>query len=154
MRVEDVMTEEVVCLSPTDSLKEAAEALRGSGISGAPVTEDGGLVGVLSEGDIVEQLKTSDLEYDLWLPSPFEVIEIPVRNAVKWREFREEMEDVSELHVSDAMTSEAKTARPGDSAEDAAEKMARLRINRLPVVEEGEVVGIVTREDLLRGLFD
>ncbi|MBS1263197.1 MAG: hypothetical protein MAG715_00367 [Methanonatronarchaeales archaeon] len=152
MRVGDVMTAEVVALEPGMTLREAAETLRGHGISGAPVVERGDLVGVLSEGDVVKALRTGELGYGLWFPSPFELVEVPLRNLIRWRKLRDELEESGDLYVGDVMTESVKTASPNDTVEDAAETMTRHRINRLPVLRGGEVVGIVTREDIIRGL--
>lgn len=152
MNVSDVMTRDVVTLRPDETLREAAETLRGNEISGAPVVEDGDLVGVLSEGDVVKALRTGDLGYELWFPSPFEIVEVPLRNLIKWRQLRDELEESGDLYVRDVMTGSVKKVSPGDPVEEAAELMARHRINRLPVTEEGNLVGIVTREDIIRGL--
>lgn len=154
MRIEDIMTRDVVTLRPGQSLREAAEALEKEGISGAPVVRDGELVGVLSEGDVVGALRTTELGYEIWFPSPFEVIEVPIRNLVKWRQVKEELEEVGSYLVEDAMTRNVKDVSPDDTVERAAELMSRHGINRLPVVDDdGRLVGIVTREDIVRGLI-
>lgn len=153
MKIRNVMTTDVITLTPEQTLKDAAETFRDNGISGAPVLDDGELVGILSEGDVVESLKTRDIGYELWFPAPFEFVEIPIRNLVHWRSVRDELQEVGDMYVRDAMTRTVKTIALDDTVEEASEKMAKHRINRLPVLQDGELVGIVTREDIIRGLI-
>jgi len=154
MKVADVMTRDVVTLDPKDTLRNASEVLRSNEISGAPVVSNGKVIGVLSEGDVVKALRTGDIGYELWFPSPFEIVEVPLRNLIKWRKLKEELEERDELHVEDVMTSSVKKIGPDESFEEAAEKMSRHRINRLPVMDDdGNLVGIVTREDILKGVM-
>jgi len=134
MRVQDIMTRDVVTVSPGASLKEAAELFETRHVSGLPVVEADRLVGVLSETDIVSK-ETSG----------FSNGEVAPAEAAHLRRER------AAGTVGEAMTPGAVTVEPEFSVWVAADLMLVHDVNRLPVVDRtGELVGIVTREDLVR----
>ena len=138
MRVQDVMTTEVVSVPPTASVREAAELLVRHGISGLPVVENGRVVGVFSERDLLfkEQGQPEESRWPRWLVEPMAVADQPKLEA---------------RTVSTAMTSPALTVYPSSTVATAAKRMLEARVSRLPVVRgDGELVGIVTRADLVR----
>ena len=151
MKVKDVMNPDVVFCKPDDTVREAAKILKDNNISGAPVLEDGQLVGIVSEGDLLEMLVIPE-KGDLWLPSPFEVIEVPIRELLSWEETKKMLSDVGSTKVEEIMTKDVHTISSEASVEEASELMVRRRINRLPVMENDHVVGIVTRGDIIKGL--
>jgi CBS domain-containing protein len=151
MKVKDFMNPDVVFCKPDDTVREAAKILKDNNISGAPVLEDGKLVGIISEGDLLELLVIPE-KGDLWLPSPFEVIEVPIRELLSWEETKKMLSDVGSTKVEEIMTKDVHTISSEASVEEASELMVRRRINRLPVMEKDHVVGIVTRGDIIKGL--
>ena len=151
MKVKDVMNPDVVFCKPDDTVREAAKILKDNNISGAPVLDDGQLVGIVSEGDLLELLVVPE-KGDLWLPSPFEVIEVPIRELLSWEETKKMLSDVGSTIVEEIMTKDVHTISSEASVEEASELMVRRRINRLPVMENDRVVGIVTRGDIIKGL--
>jgi CBS domain-containing protein len=134
------------------SVSEAARLLRENNISGMPVLDGEKLVGVVSESDLLRLLAVEEDSGGLWLPSPFEVFEVPFRDLVKWERMRSGMEDISEKLVSEVMSRNLHEVAPEDTVEEAAGIMTRHRINRLPVIEDGRLVGIITRGDIISGL--
>jgi CBS domain-containing protein len=136
MRVSDVMTKDVVTLSPTMSLKEAAALLSERNIGGAPVVDGDEIVGVLSETDILYKERG---------PSSNERLVDRLFSG----QGAAEAAKVAAESVGDAMTSPTVTIDHWESVAATAEKMLAVRVNRLPVVKEGKLVGIVTRHDLI-----
>lgn len=137
MKVCDLMTSDVVTLTPTTSLREAASLLVERGISGVPVVDaSGAVVGVLSEADIVVKAGGEVARNRLlgWLLESDFGLEDKIRAE----------------SVSDAMTTPAVTITPKRPVHEAARLMVSEGINRLPVVENGKLVGIVTRADIVR----
>ena len=126
-------------------VSEAARLLRENKISGMPVLDGEKLVGVVSESDLLRLLSVDEEEGGLWLPSPFEVFEIPFRDLVKWERIHANLEEIPKKKVGNIMSLNLHDVGPDDSVEEAASIMTRHRINRLPVVENGRLVGIVTR---------
>lgn len=138
MKVEDVMTREVKTVTPATPLREVARILAESRVSGVPVVEDGRVVGVVSEADILVKERG----------------ERPGRGGLLgllWDERRELEAKLQARTAGEAMTSPAITIGPRRPVAEAAAKMIEEKVNRLPVVDdEGNLVGIITRADLVR----
>lgn len=151
MKVKDVMNPNVIFCKPDNTVREAAKILKENNISGAPILEGEELVGIISEADLLRLLIVPK-KGDLWLPSPFEVIEIPIRELISWEETKRMLSDVGSTKLEEIMTKDVHTISSKASIEEASEHMIRHRINRLPVTEDNRVVGIVTRGDIIKGL--
>lgn len=151
MKVKDVMNSNVVFCRPDNTVREAAKLLKDNSISGAPVLDGDELVGIISEADLLKLLIVPE-QGELWLPSPFEVIEVPIRELLGWEETKRMLSDVGLTKVEEIMTPEVHTISSEASVEEASEHMIRHKINRLPVIEDSRVVGIVTRGDIIEGI--
>lgn len=151
MKVKDVMNPNVVFCKPDDTVREIAKILKENNISGVPIIEGEELVGIVSEGDLLKLLIIPE-KGELWLPSPFEVIEVPIREYLGWEDTKKILSDVGSTKVEEIMTRDMYTISSEASVEEASEHMVRHRINRLPVIEDDQVVGIVTRGDIIQGL--
>jgi len=137
MQVKDVMTRDVISVGPTATLRDAAALLVTHRISGMPVVADGAVVGVISRRDVMFK-EQRPLEVDGWrarLVEPF------ISRAAS---------RVDARVVSQAMTAPAVTIGPGTSIALAARRMLEEGVNRLPVIANGELVGMVTSSDLVR----
>jgi CBS domain-containing protein len=139
MKVEEIMTRDVVTIGPEASLRDVARILVENGISGLPVmTAERRLLGVVSEGDILYK------EHD---PAQ------PRRGPLGWLAYGATDRALTKANaatVAEAMTSPAITVSPHRLVAEAARLMTEHRVNRLPVVRGDELVGIVTRADLVR----
>jgi len=139
MRVDDVMTTDVATVTPGASLKDVARILVERDISGVPVMDaDGDVLGVVSEADLLAKERAEPPTRGgplAWLVDPIEVIE---RRKLGAR------------LAGEVMTSPAVTIAPYRNLATAAGIMLDNRVNRLPVVSDGKLVGIVTRADLVR----
>jgi CBS domain-containing protein len=151
MKVRDIMNPNVVFCKPDNTVREAAKILKENNISGVPVIEGDELVGIISEGDLLKLLIIPE-KGDLWLPSPFEVIEVPIREILGWEDTKKMLSDVGSTKIEEIMTKDVYTISSEASIEEASEHMVRHRINRLPVIEDDRVVGIITRGDIIEGL--
>jgi CBS domain-containing protein len=154
--VSDVMTRTVVTLSPKMTLEQAAERLVEKGISGAPVVdEQGRLVGVLSESDLLRRLKTvaDETVGRRYLTEPVHSLALLTFLSDRHPGTVDEVyRKLRALPVADAMTRKVETVKPTDSLETVAALMIQHDVNRIPVVDGGRIVGIVTRTDLARVL--
>ncbi len=152
MLVREVMNAHPVTVQADDSVGEAAKQLRENKISGMPVLEGERLVGIVSESDLLKLLAVEEEGGSLWLPSPFEIFEVPFRDLVRWERMRSSVEDISRKKVREVMSRSLHEVGPDESVEEAAAIMTRHRINRLPVVEGERLVGIVTRGDIISSI--
>ena len=143
MQVRDVMTPHVLCVSPDKSVIVAARLMLEKKISGLPVVDDSEkLVGVVTEGDFLRRAETGTK-----------------RQRPKWVEFflgpgrlADEYVQFSGRKVRDVMTPDVRIVTIDAPLEDVVRLMERHHIKRVPVVERGKIVGIVTRANLLHAM--
>lgn len=153
MNVKDVMNSDVVSCKPDDEISSAAQLLKEHDISGLPVVEEGKVVGVVTEADLLKLLEVPE-HGGLWLPSPFEVIEIPIRELINWEDTKHMLADIGSKPIRDIMESDVHTISAVSSIEDASSMMIKHKVNRLPVMDGEGLVGIITRGDIIRGLAE
>ena len=152
MLVEDVMTKDVKTLADDDSLEKAARLFADEKISGAPVTGDNGKeVGIVTEADILRAVKKHFMRIDASPVHPL-LTGITFVDETEGKDAKKIYDKIATLKIKDIMTRDVFTASPKESIEDAILKMVNNRVNRLPVLENGQIVGIVSRADLLRGV--
>lgn len=140
MKVRDVMTSTVCSVSPETPLKEVAQLLVERRVSGLPVVDaDGRVLGVVSEGDFLarEAGGAQRPRGPLW----WTWAAGPDKRAI---------ERMHATTAGKAMTSPAVTVGADRPLSEAAAIMARAQINRLPVVDDGKLVGIISRADVVR----
>lgn len=131
LKVRDSMTRDVVTLGPEASVAQAWEIVRGRGVRHIPIVEDGRLVGLVSDRDLRDASpirKSNDGGED--------------ENVFGWSSMR------------DIMTRKPVTISPFDTIEHAAREIYERRIGCLPVVDGGELVGIITSSDMMRTLIE
>jgi CBS domain-containing protein len=137
MKVDDLMTRDVVTVPPGATLKDAARLLVEHRVSGLPVVDnEDHVLGVVTEADVLRK------EADELPPSP-----------LAWLTGFDVEVDRSKLEarlVGEAMTTPALTIEAHRPVSLAARRMIERGVGRLPVVEDGKLVGIVTRADLVR----
>jgi CBS domain-containing protein len=144
LTIRDVMVPTVVTVGPATPLKDVAQLLVDHRISGLPVVDaDGVVLGVVSEADLL--LKEGGAEA------------IQHRSLARVRgesrEARAQLAKVAASTAGEAMTAPAITIGPDRSIPSAAAMMTGRQVNRLPVVEGGRLVGIVSRADLVRAFI-
>lgn len=152
MLIKDVMTPDPITIQADAKVSEAASILRKKRIGGIPVMEGERLVGIVTETDILSLLDVGELSDDLWLPSPLEIIEIPIREYVNWEKTRKALTDISESPVADIMSTDVIYIDENAEIEEGAKLMLSEGIARLPVVKDDRLVGIITRQDIVRGI--
>jgi CBS domain-containing protein len=116
-RVRDVMTPGVRTVSPSQSLAEAAEVMKGEDVGSVPVVEEGRLAGIVTDRDIVTRAVAERRD-----PQTVKVVEVASRELV--------------------------TVEPEQDLDEALALMARHQVRRLPVVEQGQLVGMLAQADV------
>lgn len=145
MLVETLMTINPVTVNPETTLADAARIMLDRHFSGLPVVEQSGrLVGVITEGDL---LRRPELGTEGKPASWLMAFIAPERMA-------EDYARTHTRHVREAMTADVLTVERDTKLTEAAALMARRHIKRLPVVEAGKLIGMISRSDLLGALAE
>lgn len=146
LRARDLMTTEVVTVPPSTPATSLARLLADRGISAAPVTDAGGrLLGVVTEADLLRRLAGAEDKPAGWLRRLFRD---PDRQAAQYAR-------THGVEARDVMTEDVVSVGPDETAERCAHLMEERRVKRLPVVgEDGRLVGVVSRADLLRAVLE
>jgi CBS domain-containing protein len=150
-RASQLMTKEVVTVRPEARLIDVARALREFHISGVPVVDAAGsVVGVISETDVVRTLRRSTGLGSIRGLLDLVLGSAPNRGPDLLEQSRERLRNA---RARDAMSSHVVSIRPNAAVSEISQLMRRASVNRLPVIEEGgQLVGIVTRADVVDGL--
>lgn len=156
MNATDVMTYDVETVSPDDEVGDVLGRLAEVDYSGFPVVEDGEVVGIVTEGDLVDLFEVEDRV--LWIPiglPPF-VDTLTYAIDASWTDLDLGLDLAAHVDdpIRDVMSTDVVTVGPDADLDDLLALLADTErdINRVPVIEDGELVGIITRQDLLRGL--
>lgn len=144
MKASQVMESEVLTMGPEASVSDVARALLSRRISAVPIVENGKLVGIVSEGDLIRRVETGTERHRSW-----------------WLEHLTTSEKLATEYVKsharlagEVMTRDVITAGEDDSLAEIAKLFEDNGIKRVPIMRAGKIVGIVSRADLLRVLVD
>lgn len=149
----DIAIKNPVCFKQSTSVKEAVKVMLDNNISGAPVVDDEGrLVGILSESDIIWKGAGAPLDHYLIPPTYVSIIDsiIQLRDT---HAVEDDLHKILSRTVGDAMTREVAYVKPSAPLSAACQLMLARKVNRLPVVDNGIVVGVITRHDMLQGIY-
>jgi CBS domain-containing protein len=143
MQAKDIMTSDVVTITPAATVEQIAQLLLERHISAAPVVDaDNRVVGIVSEGDLLRRPEIGTERARSW-----------------WLQFmtssREQASDYIKTHglrAEEVMTTPAVTVEEDTPIGEIAQLLEKKRIKRVPVVQQGKLVGIVSRANLLHGL--
>jgi CBS domain-containing protein len=143
MKAADVMVSKVITVEPDTSVRDIANILLANRISAVPVVNDGGkIVGIVSEGDLIRRVEAgTERRHSWWLELVGDRGQL-ARDYLKAHATRA-------AHV---MTKPVVVAPPDMSLAEIATLLERHRIKRVPIVDEGRLVGIVSRANLLQAL--
>jgi CBS domain-containing protein len=147
LKVRDIMTRELITVSPEMEIVHAAKLLLENRINGVPVMDKmGKLVGILCQSDLIAQQKKFPI------PSFFTLLDglIPL---ISKKQIEQQVRKIAAITVAQAMTPNPVTVQPDMDIEEVAALMVDNNFHTIPVVEEGELVGIVGKEDMLRTLM-
>lgn len=153
MKVRDIMTTQVIALLDTDTVKDATILLAVDNLSGAPVVDDDfHLIGIVSECDILKLILDRD---DLLKTEnrSLHLLAFPMDAKIDDPELKAAAEEISQKCVTEIMTKDVITTTPDAEIVDVLRIMVRKDVNRVPVLEKGVLVGIVTRGDVIFSIY-
>ncbi len=146
MKVKDVMETDVITVKPDTSVRDVASLMSQHQLSALPVVDDEGrIIGIVSEKDLIYRLASPHLPPHIELLGGIIFLENPF-------EMKKEIEKMTAVSAKEIMTHQVLTVSPDTDVGEVATLMVEKDINGLPVVEEGKIIGIVTRHDLLLAL--
>ncbi|NDV24420.1 CBS domain-containing protein [Desulfovibrio sp. JC022] len=146
LKAKDIMTSGALTLEPENDVATAAKLMLEKHLNGLPVVDrDGKLVGVICQSDLVAQQKS------ISMPSLFTILDGFISFSSN-EELEREVNKIAATKVEHAMTPDPITIGPDTSIEKIADLMVEKKFYTLPVVEEGKLVGVVGKEDVLKVL--
>lgn len=147
LKARDIMTKEVVTVYPETEIVQAANLMLKKHLSGLPVVDrEGHLKGIICQSDLMAQQRK------IPLPSFFILLDstIPLTSS---QQIENEIKKMAAITVAEAMTPDPLTVSPDAGLEDIATLMVKHNIHTVPVLEDGWLVGIIGKEDILRTLM-
>tara|TARA_R110002073_G_scaffold71030_3_gene174867 strand:+ start:1294 stop:2031 length:738 start_codon:yes stop_codon:yes gene_type:complete len=143
MNASDIMTKTVISGKPDTTVAQAAEMMAQNHISAVPVVDDNGaILGIVSEGDLMRRVEGAKDQPRSWWLSLFSASQITAREFIQERG----------QHLKDIMTTKVTSVTPDTPVGQIARLLEKKRIKRVPVVDGGKLVGIVSRGNLLQAL--
>ena len=140
----DIMTKEVVTVTPQTGVRELAALLLARNISGAPVVDEAGKVlGVVTESDLVFRNKKVHLPTAVAILDAFVFLESPGK-------MEQELKKMAGSKVGDICSQRLISVRPDTELEELATLMAEQQVHTLPVLEGEQLVGVIGKADIIR----
>ncbi|MCL4499619.1 MAG: CBS domain-containing protein [Chloroflexi bacterium] len=145
VKARDIMTANPVVVKKEMSVKEAAQLFTEKGIGGAPVVDDDGkLIGMVSDSDLI--MRDVKLRY----PTVIHVLDSFIYLPNPAQRYNEELKKAVGARVADVMTERTFAVDPDATVEDVATLMVDHDVHRVPVVENGKPMGVITKADIVR----
>lgn len=146
MLAKDIMTVDVVTASPEDTVEHVIKQLLKKKISGVPVVgSDREVLGIVTEGDLIVRSQKLHVPSYIQILGGIIYLDDPA-------DFKEELKKAVAYKVEDVMTTHVLTVEENTPVDEIATIMSDSGVNRLPVIREGKLVGIVSRADIIRSL--
>lgn len=147
MKVRDIMTKKLVTVSESTSFHQAAEVIFSHHISGLPVVDDKGqCVGIISEKDLLQALFPTYSElFQMDNETPLYTLDL--------ENLEHHATSVTNLKVKDLMNRQIIMVDSDTPVLQAASMMVIYRVRRLPVIDNGKLVGIVSQGDVFRSIL-
>lgn len=156
MKVKDVMRSDVMFVRPHWTVFDCAKAFEKNNISGAPVVDHGRVIGIVSISDLVRFMGLKLVDADILAEQP-QGLSMLLLNLVQigkdYIDFKKELERIAKFTVKDVMSKDVVSISPHANLYEAAKLMEDNDVNRLPVIHNGKLVGIIARADLIRALL-
>ena len=142
----DIMTTEVLTVSPETSIADLSKTLENRKIGGVPVVDQGGrLVGVITQSDLVERAR------DLELPPAINILDLHIYLQIP-SHLIQRVEKMLGTTVGDCMSPNPITVAPDTPVSQIAALMAKQKVHTIPVLKGGKIVGVIGKMDLVRAM--
>lgn len=146
MLAKDIMTRDVIAVTPEQQVETVVSLLLENKISGIPVVDnERRVIGIITEKDLMIKARELKVPFYVTLFDSIIFLENPIR-------FNNELKKYTASRVKDAMTKRVLVVKEDTPVNEIAEIMQNKKVNRVPVVRDGKLVGIITRNDILKSL--
>ena len=154
LKVRDLMTTQLVTLQPTDTVKKAAIKFAVDNVSGAPVVDNRNhLLGILSENDILNMIYRYQKMLEAKDPD-IEMLNYSMDSSVEPDDTLKKVSiEISNMEISKIMVRTVLTTTPDTAIMEVLRAMIEMDVNRVPVVEKGVVIGVISRGDITFALY-
>lgn len=143
----DLMSKEVITVTEEMTVKELAALLTDKNISGVPVVDnDGKLIGIVTESDLIDSNKKVHIPTVVSILDSFIYLENPDR-------MEQEMRKIAGAVVGDIYTKDVTTVAPSSGVDELATIMSERNIHTLPVIDDGHIVGIIGKRDIIKTII-
>lgn len=144
MLVKDIMTKHVFTVKKEEKIENAVKILMDNNFSGMPVVDDENkVVGIITEGDLIYRSKKLRIPAFLTVLDSYIFLE-SMKNLEK------QIKKMVGYRVEDVMTVGVITAKENTTVEEIATIMTNKKVNRIPIVKDGVLVGVVSRRDIIK----
>ncbi|WPD20846.1 MAG: CBS domain-containing protein [Candidatus Electrothrix aestuarii] len=148
LRAQDLMTENVIAVTKNTEVRELAKILTENKISGVPVLDEAGkLAGVVTESDLIFQNKKVHIPTAVAILDAFFFLESPEK-------MEKEMKKMAGVTVGEIYASEVISVQIDTPLDEIATLMAEKNIHTLPVVDQGNLVGVIGKRDIIRTIAE
>jgi CBS domain-containing protein len=142
----DIMTTKVLTVRPETSIADLSKTLENRNIGGLPVVDqDGRLVGVITQSDLVERAR------DLELPPAINILDLHIYLQIP-SHLLQRVEKMLGTTVGDCMSPNPVTVAPDTPVSQIAALMAKQKVHTIPVLDGGKIVGVIGKMDLVRAM--
>lgn len=148
LKAKDIMTTDIISVRGTTPVSELAKLLTSNNISGAPVLDDDDkVIAVVTESDLIDQSKKLHIPTVVTILDSVFYLENPDKMEA-------EMKKIAGSKVSEICSGSPKTVSSDTQLDEIATIMAEENIHTLPVLEEGKLVGIIGKKDIIKTLIN
>jgi CBS domain-containing protein len=148
MLAKNVMTKDVITVKPEEKVERVAKILVDNKISGIPVVDDHNhVIGIVTEKDLMIKAGELKVPFYVTLFDSIIFLENPIR-------FNNDIKKYTASQVKDVMTEKVISVEEDTPVQEVVAIMQRRKINRVPVVRHGKIIGIITRNDILKSLVE
>jgi len=148
MLAKNVMTKDVITVKPEEKVEKVAKVLVDNKISGIPVVDEHNhVVGIVTEKDLMIKAGELKVPFYVTLFDSIIFLENPIR-------FNNDIKKYTASQVKDVMTTKVISVEEDTPVSEVVAIMQKRQINRVPVLRHGKIIGIITRNDILKSLVE
>ena len=153
--VKHYMKKKVIKVSPTDSIFKVIKLLSKHHIAGVPVVKNKRVMGIITETDLIKFIKMDvQKTHSEFMTEPHSMSIVMMALIKNHLSTKRRLSNLSRVKVNDFMSENVISINSNESIIEAANVFDQNHIDRLPVIDDGKLVGIITRTDLIRALLD